>query len=143
MPTDNGSSEHSYAANIEYDVEGTTPREAAEQALDYILDSEGPIVELFDGTTRFHVDLAREPGHDDVIVVEPAPDPLSPPMSFTVLIDRDQAARWAGRPLSDEDLERLAKALPGSTVPEAIGDIVASFITSGPDDEQSDSTPVM
>ncbi|MFB7837814.1 hypothetical protein ACWIGW_44765 [Nocardia brasiliensis] len=43
------------------------------------------------------------------------------------LITREQAESWAGRPLSDEEMDRLDDAIPNSSIPEAIGAIVDSF----------------
>lgn len=51
------------------------------------------------------------------------------------LITREQAEHWAGRPLSDEDLERLDEAIPFSSIPDAISAIVDSF-DSDPRDYQ-------
>ena len=43
------------------------------------------------------------------------------------LITDDQAAQWAGRPLTAEDIERLADAVQHSSIPEAIDTIVSSW----------------
>jgi hypothetical protein len=43
------------------------------------------------------------------------------------LLTCEQAERWAGRPLLNEELERLAAAIPNSSIPEAIGAIVGNF----------------
>jgi hypothetical protein len=39
----------------------------------------------------------------------------------------EQLAAWAGRELSDDEVERLDEAIPNSSIPEAIGTIVESF----------------
>jgi hypothetical protein len=43
------------------------------------------------------------------------------------LITAEQARSWAGRDLSAEDIERLAEAIPHSSIPDAIGTITASW----------------
>lgn len=43
------------------------------------------------------------------------------------LISIEQLNRWAGRQLSDDDLVRLRRAIPGSSVPDAINEILAGF----------------
>lgn len=43
------------------------------------------------------------------------------------LITREQLESWAGRPLSEDDLDRLDDAIPNSSIPEAIGEIVAGM----------------
>ncbi|WP_158886216.1 hypothetical protein [Amycolatopsis anabasis] len=65
MPT------QSYHGKIEWDVEGRTPREAAEEMWDNVRESTGPIVELTapDGR-RILVDLEREPDDHDVETVQ-------------------------------------------------------------------------
>lgn len=47
-----------------------------------------------------------------------------------VPITREQAESWAGRPLDDHDLNRLRKAIPHSSIPAAIEEIVAGFDSS-------------
>jgi hypothetical protein len=44
-----------------------------------------------------------------------------------ITLTRQQLENWAGRPLSDEELERLDDAIPNSSIPEAIGTIVSAF----------------
>jgi hypothetical protein len=44
-----------------------------------------------------------------------------------VLITADQAAQWAGRPLSVDDMHRLADCIPHSSIPDAIDTIVFSW----------------
>lgn len=41
------------------------------------------------------------------------------------LINHEQLESWAGRPLNENDLDRLDDAIPNSSIPEAIGEIVA------------------
>jgi hypothetical protein len=43
------------------------------------------------------------------------------------LITAEQAAHWAGRPLVVDDVQRLAECIPHSSIPDAIGEIVASW----------------
>jgi hypothetical protein len=43
------------------------------------------------------------------------------------LITREQLESWAGRPLTEDDLDRLDDAIPNSSIPEAIGEIVAGM----------------
>lgn len=40
------------------------------------------------------------------------------------LITRHQLESWAGRALTDDDIERLDEAIPHSSIPEAIGTII-------------------
>ncbi|MDQ1246119.1 MAG: hypothetical protein QG597_486 [Actinomycetota bacterium] len=42
------------------------------------------------------------------------------------VVTAQQAAVWAGRPLTPADLDRLATAIPHSTIPETVGAIVDS-----------------
>lgn len=44
-----------------------------------------------------------------------------------ILITRDQIETWAGRSLSDDELDRLDEALPHSTLPDTVGLIVDGF----------------
>lgn len=43
------------------------------------------------------------------------------------LITAEQATSWAGRDLTAEDLDRLAEAIPHSSIPDAIDTITASW----------------
>lgn len=43
------------------------------------------------------------------------------------IISREQAEEWAGRKLSDEEVERLSDAIPFSSIPDAIDTIVNSW----------------
>ncbi|WP_018685335.1 hypothetical protein [Actinokineospora enzanensis] len=43
------------------------------------------------------------------------------------LITHEQLEAWAGRPLTDLDLDRLDVAIPNSSIPAAIGEIVAGL----------------
>lgn len=63
-----------YVASIAWDVEGPSPRAAAEQMWDNVLTSGGPIVELRDKDTGavVRVDLAREAGEGDIEEIQPA-----------------------------------------------------------------------
>lgn len=51
----------------------------------------------------------------------PAAEPL------TVTITREQIECWAGRRLSDDEIARLDDCIPNSSIPDAIGEIVAQF----------------
>ncbi len=46
---------------------------------------------------------------------------------LTVQITRDQLESWAGRELTDEEVDRLDDCIPNSSIPEAIGEIAGSF----------------
>lgn len=43
------------------------------------------------------------------------------------LITREQLECWAGRPLTDDDLDQLGEEIPNSSVPDAISTIVAAI----------------
>ncbi len=43
------------------------------------------------------------------------------------LITREQVECWAGRPLTDWDLDRLDESIPHSSIPAAIGEIIAGM----------------
>jgi hypothetical protein len=43
------------------------------------------------------------------------------------LITCEQLECWAGRPLTGDDLDQLDEAIPNSTIPDAIGEIVAGM----------------
>ena len=45
----------------------------------------------------------------------------------TVTLTRDQLQEWAGRELTNDDIRRIADAIPNSSVPEAIATIVANL----------------
>lgn len=121
-----------YVALIEWNVEAVSPREAAEAMRDNVRLSEGPVVELTeqDGQRiRILVDLEREPGDGDLTVLSPPPD--------GILITRQQLDEWAGRPLLDDELDRLRGALPHSSIPDAIGTIVDGFAAAPSPDTES------
>ena len=44
-----------------------------------------------------------------------------------IIIDRYALEEWSGRSLSDDEVARLEKALPHSTLPDTIATIVDSF----------------
>lgn len=44
-----------------------------------------------------------------------------------ITLTRDQLESWAGRELSDEEVETLDTVLPESSIPEAIGEIVQGW----------------
>lgn len=48
-------------------------------------------------------------------------------MNRLELITREQAESWAGRALSDDELERLSDAIPNSSIPDAVDTIVSSW----------------
>lgn len=50
-----------------------------------------------------------------------------------ITITDTQLEQWAGRVLTPEEIDRLAAAIPYSSIPDAIGTIVAEF-----DDETGD-----
>ncbi|MBF6477168.1 hypothetical protein [Nocardia cyriacigeorgica] len=43
------------------------------------------------------------------------------------LITVDQIAHWAGTALTGDEIDRVARAIPKSSIPKAIGDIVAAI----------------
>lgn len=45
-------------------------------------------------------------------------------MKTGILLTREQIEEWAGRALSDAEIERLEGAIPWSSIPEAINVIV-------------------
>ena len=45
-----------------------------------------------------------------------------------IVISRDRLDEWAGRELSDSEVDRLKRAIPCSSIPEAIGTIADSFV---------------
>jgi hypothetical protein len=44
-----------------------------------------------------------------------------------ITLSRGQLEAWAGRRLSEEEIERLGDAIPHSSIPQAIGQIVSAF----------------
>lgn len=44
-----------------------------------------------------------------------------------ITITREQLAAWAGRALTDDEVERLDECIPNSSIPDAIDTIVSSF----------------
>lgn len=44
-----------------------------------------------------------------------------------ITITRGQLEDWAGRRLTDDEVERLDECIPNSSIPEAIETIVGSF----------------
>jgi hypothetical protein len=53
------------------------------------------------------------------------------------VLTRDVLTSWTGQPLSDEQAERVAEAIPQSSIPEAVATIAASVIDAGPETGQS------
>lgn len=58
---------------------------------------------------------------------EPAESSTEEREMKTITLTRSQLETWAGRPLSDDDLDRLALAIVHSSIPDAINEIVAGF----------------
>jgi len=56
-------------------------------------------------------------------------DGLRPP-GKGITLTRGQLEEWAGRPLTDDQLDRLASSIPKSSIPDAINEI-AFAITGG------------
>lgn len=50
-----------------------------------------------------------------------------------VTLTRDQLESWAGRELTDEEVEALDTAIPESSIPEAVATIVGSMEPAGRD----------
>lgn len=46
---------------------------------------------------------------------------------MTVEITRDQLEAWAGRTLTDDEVYALDDAIPNSSIPDAVGTIVAGM----------------
>lgn len=46
-----------------------------------------------------------------------------------ILLTREQLEEWAGRSLSDREIDRIAEAIPWSSIPEAIN-VIADTITA-------------
>lgn len=44
-----------------------------------------------------------------------------------IIITREQIEAWAGRSLTDDELDRLDECIPHSSIPDAIDTIVSSF----------------
>ncbi|WP_329431028.1 hypothetical protein OG339_48585 (plasmid) [Streptosporangium sp. NBC_01495] len=44
-----------------------------------------------------------------------------------VVLTREQLEEWAGRPLTDDDVALLDDCIPNSSIPDAVGDIVAGL----------------
>ncbi|HKS98718.1 MAG TPA: hypothetical protein VJT31_04235 [Rugosimonospora sp.] len=57
-----------------------------------------------------------------------------------ILLARDQLEQWAGRTLSDDEVARLADAVPRSPIPGAIDTIVSECRTD-PDDDDPGTPP--
>lgn len=108
---------------IEWDVDGPTPRDAAQAMWDNIMDSDGPVIALTDHDGRqLLVDLGREPGDHDV-----SARTHTSPSHTEMLLTQTQITEWVGRPLSPEEMQRLRNAVPSSSIPDAIGTIVEGF----------------
>jgi hypothetical protein len=58
-------------------------------------------------------------------------EPADPPV---LLISAEQIDEWAGRRLTADQLERLAEAIPNSSIPEAIDTIVNEALDLGDDE---------
>lgn len=46
-----------------------------------------------------------------------------------IILSRDQLEAWAGRPLSDEEVEAIDECIPNSSIPDAIDTIANEAIT--------------
>lgn len=44
-----------------------------------------------------------------------------------ILITHKELEAWAGRPLTPEDMEKIAQAIPWSSIPDAIGVIAENI----------------
>ncbi len=56
------------------------------------------------------------------------------------LITLDQVVRWGGTALTEDEIERLVAAIPNSSIPDAIGEIVATITN---DDQDQDAPPAL
>lgn len=52
-----------------------------------------------------------------------------------ITITRDQLEAWAGRSLTDDEVYRIGKCIPNSSIPEAIDLIAGQFGNDGEDDD--------
>jgi hypothetical protein len=82
-------------------------------------------------TVTVYASLMAEPGK---VVIEIDGDTSSARLYVNdgqllpgVTIAREQLEAWAGRPLSDDEVQRVADSLPNASVPEAIATIVDSL----------------
>jgi len=78
---------------------------------------------------RFYTHSADEfPAAAAQLLATTTTDTSNPgPTVAPALITAEQAAHWAGRPLVVDDVQRLAECIPHSSIPDAIGEIVASW----------------
>ena len=58
-----------------------------------------------------------------------------------ITITRAQLEAWAGRPLSDGEVDTLDDAIPNSSIPEAVGVIVAHMETPTREERARDLSP--
>lgn len=98
------------------------------------------------GWRELDPDKAEHPAQDRFLVPLPSevedehgsgPDVAAGERSWE-LISKEQAEEWAGRALTDKDMDRLDDAIPHSTIPDAIGTIVSSFDPDEDDGEHDD-----
>lgn len=78
------------------------------------------------GTTQEQVNDHRADIHQDEPDYGPNLD-YQRDQNHTITITRDQLECWAGRPLTEEEVDRLDEALPDSSIPEAIATIVGEM----------------
>ncbi|WIM95791.1 hypothetical protein ACTOB_007925 [Actinoplanes oblitus] len=75
--------------------------------------------------------MGFELGHDACQIlaneIRPRVAPASVDDRPTVTITREQVECWAGRTLTDDEVYVLDGCIPNSSIPDAVGDIVASF----------------
>ncbi|TMR88146.1 hypothetical protein [Nonomuraea basaltis] len=48
--------------------------------------------------------------------------------STNIVIPREQIEQWGGRPLTDDEMARLQKAIATSSIPEAVGALIGTFL---------------
>lgn len=48
-----------------------------------------------------------------------------------IVLTREQLEAWAGRTLTDDQIERLDNAIPNSSIPEAIAEIMSAIVSDG------------
>lgn len=52
-----------------------------------------------------------------------------------IAFSRFQLEEWAGYPLTDEQVDRLADSIPKSSIPDAINEIAFAITGGGPDED--------
>lgn len=61
----------------------------------------------------------------DSAVTDPVPEGAT--VARNITLPQSLIEEWAGQPLTDEQIERLERAIPHSSIPESVNVIVSSF----------------